>query len=42
MRTGWLLLAPVLLMAACGQGVVIDSGVRTDYSSASLQPGDDL
>ena len=43
MRAWWLLLAPVLAVAACGQSApVIDSGVRSDYSSATLAPGDDL
>ena len=43
MRLRWFLAAPAILLAACGQqGPVIDSGVRSDYASATLQPGDDL
>ncbi len=43
MRARWLAVVPALLLVACGQSTpTIDSGVRTDYSSATLAPGDDL
>lgn len=43
MRLRWFAALPlVVLLASCGQTPTIDSGVRTDYSSATLQPGDDL
>lgn len=32
----------VALVAACAPSASLDSGVRSDYSSAYLQPGDDL
>lgn len=41
MRWGWLA-ASCALLAACGTPASLDSGVRTDYPSATLQPGDDL
>ena len=34
--------AAVALLAACAPSASLDSGVRSDYSSAYLQPGDDL
>ncbi len=38
-----LVAATCALLAACGQAAPsIDSGVRSDYESAFLQPGDDL